>query len=289
MNGIIGSLILIIIITVLMYSGYNFSEKVINIKKKTSKEVFEKELEKNNFDKKIYEKINKEAIKIKSIGGYTLDAIFISGKENEKRTIIISHGVTMSKYSSIKYMNIFLKKGWNVLIYDHRSHGETKGKYVTYGYNEKFDLQNVVKWVKNRIGEDIILGIHGESMGSAIAIQYAGMEDGADFYIFDCSYSDFKEQLTYRLKEEHHLPKYPLIPLVDMFLKIRAGFWLKEIRPLDYVVKIRKPAMFIHAKKDDYILSKMSQELYNAKKGPKRLYLAENGVHAEAYIKNKEK
>jgi len=289
MFKMIGIFMIMIIIILLSYSGYFFSEKVINFKSKTSKEVFDKEVENNRFDKKVFENLKKENIEIESNSGYILNGIFIPGKENEKRTIIISHGVTMSKYSSIKYMNIFFERGWNVLIYDHRSHGETKGKYVTYGYNEKYDLQNVVKWVKKRIGKDIVLGIHGESMGSAVAIQYAGMEDGADFYIFDCPYSDFKEQLTYRLKEEHNLPKYPMIPLVDIVLKIRAGFWLKEIKPLDYVTKIKNPALFIHAKEDKYILSNMSKKLYEAKKGPKKLYLAENGDHAEAYVKNQKR
>lgn len=79
-------------------------------------------------------------------------------------------------------MNLFIKKGWNVLIYDHRRHGESGGKTTSYGHYEKFDLQTVVNWLKNEVGESLILGIHGESMGAVTTLLYGGMvEDGADF------------------------------------------------------------------------------------------------------------
>ena len=46
-------------------------------------------------------------------------------------------------------------------------------------------------------------------MGAATLLQYAGLvEDGADFYIADCPFSDFQGQLQHRLKVEFHLPKW---------------------------------------------------------------------------------
>ncbi|UZN00481.1 hypothetical protein OL548_13490 [Lysinibacillus sp. MHQ-1] len=50
---------------------------------------------------------------------------------------------------------------------------------------KKNDLDAVVNTVKAMIGEDAILGIHGESMGAATMLLYAGtVEDGADFLYF---------------------------------------------------------------------------------------------------------
>ena len=40
-------------------------------------------------------------------------------------------------------------------------------------------------------------------MGAATFLLYAGMlEDGADFYIADCPFSDFKELVSYLIKKE---------------------------------------------------------------------------------------
>ncbi len=75
---------------------------------------------------------------------------------------------------------------------DHRRHGKSEGKTTSYGYYEKLDLQSVVHWVKEQFGSTISLGFTGSLWELRPLILYAGMEDGADFYIVDCPFSDLK-------------------------------------------------------------------------------------------------
>lgn len=203
--------------------------------------------------------------------------------------MIFCHGVTVNKINSVKYANLFLNRGYNVFIYDHRRHGKTGGKTTSYGYYEKYDLKTVVDWLKDRFGTNIILGVHGESMGAATLLQYAGMvEDGADFYIADCPFSDFYEQLHHRLKVEFHLPKWPLLPLANAVLKVRDGYTIREVSPIDCVKNINNPVLFIHSKDDDYILCDMTKALYEAKENNKQLFIAEHGAHACSYNENRQ-
>jgi uncharacterized protein len=202
--------------------------------------------------------------------------------------VIICHGVTENKMNSIKYMNLFLNRGFNVLIYDHRRHGESGGSTTSYGHYEKFDLKAVVDWLREEIGPLLHLGIHGESMGAATMLLYAGMiEDGANFYIADCPFSNFKEQLAYRLKTEMKLPPKIFLPLGDLFLKIRDRYSITEVSPISVIDHIKNPILFIHSKKDDYILPSMTIDLFEKKTGPKKLYLADYGVHAQSLNENK--
>ena len=42
--------------------------------------------------------------------------------------MIFCHGVTVNKMNSVKYARLFLNRGYNVVIYDHRRHGKTGEK-----------------------------------------------------------------------------------------------------------------------------------------------------------------
>jgi uncharacterized protein len=256
------------------------------MKKKDDEFILHREKEAGRFNPDEFIRLPKRKLSISSPFGYELKMILIEPHTSNKY-IIFSHGVTENKFNSIKYVNLFLNKGFNALIYDHRRHGESGGKTTSYGYYEKYDLKAVVDWLKNDRGSNLLLGIHGESMGAATMLLYAGMiEDGADFYIADCPFSDFKEQLSYRLKSDMKLSPKLLLPIADFFLRIREKYSLQDISPISVIDSIKKPILFIHSKQDDFILPTMTEALFEKKKGPKKLFLAANGVHAQSFNEN---
>jgi len=268
--------------------GLFFTNKVMYIKKKTDDEIYKRELSEGRFTLDELNTLHKEQITIPSPFNYPIHGWLTKGTD-EKRFIIISHGVTMSKINSIKYAKLFLERGWNVLVYDQRRHGQSGGKTTSYGHYEKFDLQAVVNWLKQKYGEDITLGIHGESMGAVTTLLYAGMlEDRADFYIVDCPFSTFEAQLRYRLKVEFKIPAFLVLPIASRFLKLRDGYSIKDVSPISVIKNIKKPILFIHSAKDDYILPEMTQDLFRLKQGPKKLFIAEEGGHAYSFGANKE-
>jgi uncharacterized protein len=275
------------LLTYIITIGMFFTNKVMYIKKKTDDEIYQREINEGRFTSEELTRLQKEPVKIRSKFGYSISG-WLTKSTDEKKFIIICHGVTMNKISSIKYQKLFLERGWNVLIYDHRRHGESGGKTTSYGHYEKFDLQAVVDWLKQQHGTDIILGIHGESMGAVTTLLYAGMiEDGADFYIVDCPFSDFEVQLKYRLKVEFNLPSFLVMPIAKLFLKLRDGYRIRDVSPISIIKNIKNPVLFIHSAEDDYILPTMTKKLYKMKEGPKRLFIAEKGGHAYSLGENK--
>ncbi|MFS0863457.1 alpha/beta hydrolase [Fredinandcohnia sp. 179-A 10B2 NHS] len=277
-----------VIVGYIVTVGLFFTNIVMYIKKKTDDEIIERETREGRLNLDEVHSLDKEDITIPSKFGYDVKGWLVKGTEPHK-FIIISHGVTQNKLNSIKYMKLFLNRGWNVVVYDHRRHGESGGKTTSYGHYEKFDLQSVVLWIKERYGEDSVIGIHGESMGAVTTLLYAGMvEDGANFYIVDCPFSDFEAQLRYRLKVEFKLPAPMVLPFANLFLKLRDGYSIKDVSPISVIQNIKNPVLFIHSAKDDYILPEMTKELYQLKEGPKQLLIAERGKHAYSFADNKE-
>jgi uncharacterized protein len=270
----------------IVFVGIFFTNKIMYIEKKTDEEIYHREVSEGRFRQEEFEALPKEEFALQSPFGYQIKGICVQQNHSPK-WMIFCHGVTMNKTNSIKYMNLFLKRGWNTLIYDHRRHGDSGGKTTSYGYYEKYDLQAVVHWLKNQFDTPIVLGIHGESMGAATMLLYAGcLEDGANFYIADCPFSDFEEQLRYRLKVEYRLPAFLVLPIANLFLKIRDGYFFSDVSPIRAVERIQHPILFIHSAKDDFILPDMTKKLYEKKKGAKMLLIAPKGLHAYSYADN---
>lgn len=267
--------------------GMYFTNRIMYMKKKDEDFILKREKEAGRYKPDEFESLPKRSVEIPSPFGYTIKALLVEPFP-ANRYIVFAHGVTETKINSIKYMNLFLKRGFNALIYDHRRHGESGGKTTSFGHYEKFDLKTVVDWLKKGKGPDLELGIHGESMGAATMLLYAGLlEDGANFYIADCPFSDFKAQLAYLLKKDFKIPPRLLIPIADILLRLRDKYSIRHVSPISVIENIKHPILFIHSQKDDFILPTMSKDLFELKKGPKMLFLAANGRHAQSFNENR--
>lgn len=267
--------------------GVYFTNRIMYIKKKDDQVILKREKDSGRYNPDDFSHIPNRKVTLPSPFGYDLTIILVE-PHSTNRFMIFSHGVTENKINSVKYMNLFLERGFNAVLYDHRRHGESGGKTTSYGYYEKFDLKTIVHWLKKEKDPGLLLGIHGESMGAATMLLYAGMvEDGADFYIADCPFSDFSEQLSYLLKKNMKLPARPFVPVANVFLRMREKYSLRDISPISVVKQIKKPVLFIHSMEDDYILPQMSKDLYEKKEGPKKLFLAPKGKHAQSLNQNK--
>ena len=274
------------ILTYMIGIGVYFSNRLMYMKKKEDDFIQNREILAKRLIQEDFDNLPKTEVWVPSPSGYSLKCVFIEPHQTNK-WVIIAHGVTENKMNSIKYMNIFLKRGFNAIIYDHRRHGDSGGKTSSYGHYEKFDLKAVIDELKKRKGTDLFLGIHGESMGAVTLLLYAGMlEDGADFYIADCPFSNFEKQIQHQISSEIPIPSWTVFPLGRTFIKLRDGYWTNEVSPINHIHHIKKPVLFIHSEPDTFIPSSMTLELYEAKKGPKQLYLAKKGAHAQSYNDN---
>ena len=266
--------------------GFMLTSRLMYMKKKDDAFILDREITAKRFDEAWFNSVQKTEKWIDSPNGYPVKAIFLEPLITNN-FVVICHGVTENKINSVKYARLFERLGFNSVVYDHRRHGDSGGKTTSFGHYEKKDLQAVVKAVKEYAGEDAIIGIHGESMGAATTILYAGtLEDHAHFYISDCAFSDFTDQLMYLMKKETPLRTIYALKLADVFLRVRDGYSMKLVSPREAVTHIEKPVLFIHSLLDDFILPAMTQELYDLKQGPKQLKLFEIGAHAQSFNQN---
>ncbi|MDZ5712077.1 alpha/beta hydrolase [Jeotgalibacillus haloalkalitolerans] len=270
--------------------GVYLSNKIMFMKLKDPEEIEQREQEAGFYDPDEYLKLIKKEVRIPSPAGYDIHTVFLE-KSPGAPYMIFCHGVTETKINSLKYVRLFMDKGFNAVIYDHRRHGDSGGKSTSYGHFEKNDLKAVVDCLIEEEGNQAVFGIHGESMGAVTMLLYAGsVEDRAAFYIADCPFSDLTEQLSFLMTKSPRsaLLSKMALSLAGSFIFIRDRYMIKGVSPKQAVKHIQKPVLFIHSRHDSFIPSHMTETLYELKNGPKTLFIPEEGGHAQSFTANPE-
>lgn len=279
-------IIILVVIVIFLLASYVFAAKVVYPKRFGVEETYEIEKENGKIDERLFNSWKKEEVFLQSPFGYRVFGLYFP-VTNSNKAVIISHGITYTLYGSVKYMKMFMDMGFNIFIYDNRYHGRSGGKNSTFGFYEKFDLKMITDWVELRLGKGAIIGTHGESLGAAISLQHAAIDPRIKFVIEDCSFNRLDTLLVFRLKEDFHIPRFPLFPMVELICKILTGMEINKVAPENEVKKIQAPILFIHGDRDAFIPPVMAEKLFKNKlNGPKKLYLAPNAGHAESYWNN---
>ncbi|MDM0671849.1 alpha/beta hydrolase [Clostridium perfringens] len=286
-------IIAIIVIIFFLATGLYIFKSTVTRELHDIEKSYTRYVENNLFDEALYNSASKEDITLKSFDGLNLTSTLIMNENPTNKFIVLVHGVSICYVGSLKYFDIFYKNGFNVLIVNQRRHGKSEGKYSTYGFYEKYDVNMWIEYLKSRFGNDIILGLHGESMGAGTVMETIPLNDSIKFVIEDCGYSNFHELIGFQITHayKNRLVRKILSPsliFANFFMKTKAKFSMKKIVPIDIVSSTSLPMMFIHGKEDYFVPWYMALDLYKAKtKGYKELYLVEGAKHAEALEVNK--
>lgn len=248
---------------------------------------------KNSFNYNRFSSLESYDINIQSSFGYKLAGTYIFNPKPTNNTVILVHGITASRWESMKYADMYLDMGFNVLAYDSRYHGKSGGNDMSLGFFEKTDLDNIVKWVR-WVNPNAVIGVHGESLGGVTALLQASLDQtkkNVNFYVVDCPYSDISELLNMKLTKDEK----PHLALVANFILFygniialnKSGFSLYAVSPIKAIKNIKTPIMFIHGSNDTFIPASMSLDLYLEKTGPKGIYISPDSEHAMSYFVNK--
>ena len=236
-----------------------------------------------------YHRQNFERLTIKSKEGFNLTGHYLTSEKGVNSVIIILHGYSVDHHRSCQYIDFFKEMGFNILLLDQRSHGESEGKYTTYGSFEVMDSELWVNLMKEKLGENSTIGIHGHSMGAATALLYSIKGEGkVKFIIAEAGYSDVEKLLKGKL-HKHKIPLFPFYQLTSHKIKGRCGFKVKDVCPINIVKESKIPILFIHGDRDELVPCSMGIDMYRAKDGCKGIYIVKDGMHNTCYSKDKKR
>ena len=227
--------------------------------------------------------LKREPVQIVARDGTIIEGDF-SPHENPRGIIVLAHGYTWTREGCLKYAQFFYKNGFSIFVFDERFHGKSKYKYTTMGHLESRDICDIVKYLRDKYGKDIVIGLHGESMGAASTMMALGQDIDVQFAIEDCGYASLKELIAYQLKCMH-LPKIFLFGS-NLFLKLNHKYRLEDVEPSKNAAKSNIPLLIVHGHADDFVPFYNSDLVYEDNKNHAEKYIVEGAKHAESYETN---
>jgi alpha-beta hydrolase superfamily lysophospholipase len=190
----------------------------------------------------------------------------------EKRgTLVYLHGVSDNRGTSVGIADHFLARGFDVIAYDSRAHGESGGDVCTYGVYEKEDLARVLDRVATR---PIVL--MGTSMGAAIALQAAAVDRRVAAVVAVSPFSDLRTAASERAP---WFASKGNIAEAFRLAEAEGKFRVDDASPVAAAPRIAAPTLLVHGAKDDETPAVHSQRIFAALHDPKRLILVPNADH----------
>lgn len=224
-------------------------------------------------------------ISVTSFDGLTLRGKWVPA-EHPRATIILVHGYR-SHYLT-DFGGIFQRYhelGLNLLLIRHRAHGESEGNYITFGVHERKDILRWIAYHNNHFGTGpVFLG--GMSMGAATVLYTAGedLPDNVVGITADCGFTSPAEIIGRVIRKDFRLPPKPVLPLLNLYTRLFAGFSLWECDSRKTGKLAKTPILMIHGKADDFVPCHMTEESFAAYAGPKELITVEGAGHGMSYM-----
>jgi uncharacterized protein len=202
------------------------------------------------------------------------DAVRLSGwytPGTNGAAILFAHGVWSNRTAFLPEAARLAERGYGVLLYDSRAHGESDGDTCTWGDRERADVAAAVDFLASR-PEVQRLGAVGLSIGS-YAVALAAERDARLRAIV-------LEGATPSFREGEAWDESAFKANVDFALYHAYGLRIDDINVVASLHKMApRPVLVVVGSADPYIPPWMSDEVLAAAPEPKALYVVRGAGH----------
>jgi uncharacterized protein len=204
-------------------------------------------------------------------GGLLLRGWLFRGAAPHRGLIVYLHGSSDNRRSGLGIVEHLGPRGYDVLAYDSRAHGESEGTACTYGFYEKGDLVAALDAVGARSA--VLFGV---SLGAAVALQAAPLDARIRGVIAQSSFSDLE---TVARERAPWLATGREIREAFAIAEREGRFRVADVAPVRSAVAIRVPVLLIHGAADSETPPDHSRRIFATLAGPKKLLLVPGAGH----------
>jgi len=185
-----------------------------------------------------------------------------SSLDSTRAAIILIHGIGGCKEHFTNLAINLSNEGYDSWIFDNRAHGESGGQFCTYGYKEKEDISIVIDEIKHH-NKNLKIGVWGNSLGGAIAIQAIEHDNRIDFGIVESTFTDLNQIVyDYQKRFTYGIGLKTMCNVTLKKAKTITDFKPDLVKPINSVQNITIPMIIAHGNKDLNIKFEYGRALY---------------------------
>ena len=202
------------------------------------------------------------------------------------RTLIGLHGITDNRQQWLAPAVDLQRRGYTVLMMDFRRHGQSEGRYTSYGDLETGDIAAALDYLQTRGDIDMArVGLMGLSLGAIAALIAAARLPQVGAVMAEAAFGDLQKDLSIAFSRYTGAPAFPLANLVIWWGQRLSGAQLSNIRPVEVIGQIAPRPVFIIGDMQDTLVDepRTSDELFARAGEPKELWQIPDAGHVQAY------
>jgi len=216
--------------------------------------------------------------------GIPLSCWLLHPLREPRGTVLYLHGVSESKISGLPMADLLCGAGFLVMLYDARRHGDSGGRFCTYGFYEKHDAGTIISYLKSRADLRLgRIGLFGTSMGAAVALQVAATDPRVAAVVAESGFDRLRSVFDDYQRRMIKLPFHYLRNIVIMRSEQLAHFKASAVSPADSVGRIRIPLLLMHGTADPLIRPSYSHQVFERANEPKELWMIQGATHSNTF------
>jgi alpha-beta hydrolase superfamily lysophospholipase len=228
-----------------------------------------------------------DTVTLKTASSISIDAWYSQSDSASKGTVILFHGVTANKGMVLTEASEFRYQGYDVMLVDFRSHGNSSGKTTTIGVRESEEVKLAYEYISGKGGKNIFLW--GNSMGAVVvakAIADHGLKPAG--VILEMPFGSLQSHLQARARVLGFggFPEKPFGFFVSFWMGVERGFNGFKHKTSSYVKQLNCPVLMQWGALDKYVQKSETDHIYSAiAADSKKLVIYDRAAH-ESLLQN---
>jgi alpha-beta hydrolase superfamily lysophospholipase len=197
------------------------------------------------------------AVKIESLVCTTRDGIVLKGWQIDppatpRATVALFHGMRLNRGDMLDRIAFLTAAGYRCIAFDHRAHGESGGRWTSFGFHERHDVVAVAELICARWPKEPRAAL-GNSMGGA-ALCFAGESAHAfDALILESVYHDLPRAFQHRVGCGYPTWFRHFRRGIIWFIERRLRARISEIAPVAHIAKLApRPVLLLTGSGDPH-------------------------------------